>query len=253
MKIRTIIVDDEKNSREVIRSLIKDHCPNVEVIGEASGVEEAYKLIKDVSPQLVLLDIQMPTGNGFTLLKKFEDPDFEVIFITSYDKFAINAIRYSALDYLLKPVDLTLLIQAFERAEKKLSKLDRGNLEVENLLENLSDTNSDKNLIVHEKEEVRVIKISKIIYLEGEINYTYVHTIEGEKLISPKSLKEYEDMLCSNESFVRAHRKYIINTHYIRSYSKGDPFLIKLSNGVELEASRRKKQDVLKSLRNRPI
>lgn len=251
--MNVFIVDDEKNSREVIKELISNFCEGVNIVGEAESVDKAYKLISLCKPDLVLLDIQMPTGNGFNLLKKYSELPFEVIFITSHEQYAINAIKYSALDYILKPINTELLKESIKNAREKINKKSSSQVQIINLFDNLNEAVTEKRIVVHESEEVKLIKLSQIVLLEGDINYTHIITSTKEKYVSSKNLKEFEEMLCNYGNFVRAHRKYIINTEYIESYTKGDPFYIKLSNGMKIEASRRKKQDVLNRLRNKQI
>lgn len=249
--MKIFIVDDEKNSREVLKELISQFFIEGKIVGEASNIEDAFLKINSQKPDLVLLDIQMPTGNGFNLLKKFEDVFFDVIFITSYDQYAINAIKFNALDYLLKPVDINLLKSALDKAFQSLNRKRIKKIQYINLLndiENVSPT--EKKIVIHEKETVKLLKVTDVMYFEGDINYTYIYT-KTERYTSSKNIKEFEEYLSNNTNFVRSHRKYIINMNYIVSYSKGEPFYLIMENGSQLEASRRKKAEVLEKLKKR--
>jgi two-component system LytT family response regulator len=249
MGMKVFIVDDEKNSREVLKDLLTNFCSDVIISGEAANIEDAYLRIGELKPDLVFLDIQMPTGNGFSLLKKYTHIPFEIIFVTSFDQYAINAIKFSALDYLLKPVDIQLLQQSISRAQRHLEQKNTSSLQIINLLNTIDGAESEQKIAVHETERVRFISIADIVLMEGEINYTHLFTKDNKKYTIAKTLKEFEDYLQGNDYFVRAHRKYIINTLFIDMYTKGDPFIITMSNGMEIEASRRKKQDVLGRLK----
>lgn len=243
------IVDDEKNSREVLKELITAFFPNYEYSGEAASVEEAYIGILKQEPAIVLLDIQMANGNGFELLKRFKSILFHVIFITSYSEYAIDAIKFNALDYLLKPIDIKLLGDALEKASLKKLVPDLYTVQIINLIDKLDESVHDVQISIHEKERVRILKLSEIVYLEGDVNYTYIYT-ETEKLTTSKSIKAYESCLKDNAFFIRIHRKYIINVQFLKYYEKGDPFYIVMKNNIRLEASRRKKAELIEKIKS---
>lgn len=244
------MVDDESDSRIVLKDLLHHFCPETELVGEAGNAEEAFGLINDTKPDLVFLDIQMPTGNGFTLLKKFEKIPFDVIFITSYDEYAINAIKFSALDYLLKPVAIPDLQNAVKKAAEKLKdSLINQNL-ILNLLQSVVEEGYDKKIALHKNDTVRFIKISDISYIESDWNYSSLFTSGNEQFSSSKTLKEFEEYLSAVPYFVRIHKNCIININYIKGYSKGEPCIITMQNEKELEISRRKKQEVLALLKS---
>jgi two-component system, LytTR family, response regulator len=246
-KLRGIIIDDEKNGRNVLKKLIADFCTGVEIIHEARNIEDAYSLIVTQQPEFILLDIQMPGGSGFDLLKKFEKINFEIIFITSHNQYAINAFKYSAIDYLLKPVDIAELVDAVERVKEKRAGLVPVNEEkIVYLLNNLSSDESLKNIALQKSDKVFYIKLSEINYLEAESNYTKIYTNIGEWFIHSKTLKYFEDLLSQTNHFFRITRSHIVNIRQIRAYTKSEPYLITLSNGIELEISRRKKGELLR-------
>lgn len=248
--IKAIIVDDEKNSRIVLHNLLSNFCKTVEIAGEASSAEEAYPLILEKKPELVFLDIQMPTGTGFSLLQKFEQVPFEVVFITSYDEYAINAIKFNALDYLLKPVEITELQAAVKKAEDRIGNTLRTDTGMQNLIENLDKELLDQRISFHKNDQVHYVSIRDISHLRSDGNYTNVVTAHQGVYNSSKTLKEYDDYLSVFPGFIRVHRNCLINVRYLKSYSKGEPCVITMDNGDTVEVSRRKKQEVLEALRD---
>lgn len=250
-KLKAVIVDDEKNSRIVLRELIANFCKEIEVVAEAPSVNEAYKLINEHRPSLVFLDVQMPTGNGFKLLEKFDKLPFDVVFVTSFDQYAINAIKFSALDYILKPVDIKELQSATAKAIENFKQKNSGSAQTQiiNLLQSVDETVTEKKIAFHQNDAVKLIKISDISHIESDWNYSVSYTAAGEKLVSSKTLKEFEDYLSSYPFFVRIHKSCIVNIHYIAQYSKNEPCVIKMKNGFEFEVSRRKKQEVLEKIK----
>ena len=248
-KISAIIVDDEKNSRIVLSNLLSNFCPMVHVAGEAASPEEAYPLITDLNPDLVFLDIQMPTGTGFSLLQKFQQVPFEVVFITSYDEYAINAIKFNALDYLLKPVVIAELQEAVRKAEERIRDKSLRGSAMQNLIHNLDKDILDQRISFHKNDQVRYIAIRNISHVRSDGNYSIVITDQNETFSSSKTLKEYDDYLSAFPGFIRVHRNCLINVRELKSYSKGEPCIITMENGDTVEVSRRKKQEVLEALR----
>jgi len=244
MKINSIIVDDEKNSREVLQTLLAKFCPEVNVVGQASNVEEAYQVISKIRPDLVFLDIQMPLSNGFSLLQKFDIIPFSVIFVTSYDHYAIHAIKFSALDYLLKPVETSELVSAVTKAVSKKREVNRY---IINLLDNIDENTPDKKIPFHVNGGVRFINTSSITHIEADSNYSNVFC-EGEKIPSCKSLKDFMDFLAQNPHFIKINKSVAINLKYLKEYSKGDTFTVTLTTGAVFESSRRKKSEILERL-----
>lgn len=247
--IKTILVDDEKNSREVLTKLLEKKHPEIEIIGEASSVEEAYQLCVKLQPQLVFLDIQMPQANGFNLLKKWEEIPFEVIFVTSFDQFAITAIKFNALDYLLKPIDIKELEIAVEKVIKNVNLKINQNHQVINLIQSLETNTSDKKFAIHSGEKVKMINSSDVQVIKGDGRYCQVILNSGETLTTPKNLKDFEDYFGEKSSFVRISKSHIINASYIKNYFKGEPFIIQMTNNETFEVARRKKPEVLMKLR----
>lgn len=246
MKTTAIIVDDEKNGREVLQSLLQKFCPDIELLGEAHSVESAYQLINEKQPDLVFLDVQMPTGNGFSLLRMFSPVPFLVIFVTSFDQYAINAIKFSAIDYLLKPIEVKDLKTAVEKAidQKKQKQVN-----IVNLLHNLEEKQKDKMIPVHLQGSVRYINSAGITHIQADGPYAHLFTEAGEKYTSAKTLKDFESFFGEHHAFIRINKSMMINVKYVLEYTKTDPCIITLTNKITVEASRRKKQEVMEKLR----
>jgi len=247
-QITAIIVDDEQDNREVLARLLQNYFPQVDVVGVAASVSEAHALILNVNPQLVFLDIQMPKANGFNLLKKFNPVPFEVIFVTSYDQYAINAIKFNALDYILKPVDLEDLQEAIKRAVLKIESHQQNTLQIVNLLYSLENVINEKKIAVHVAEKVRILNTSDITYIEADGRYCKIFTVQNESFVTARLLKDFEDYLGTESTFIRISKSLLINPFYIKSYSKGEPFIIEMSTAIFFEIPRRKKAEVLDKL-----
>jgi two-component system, LytTR family, response regulator len=249
-KIKSVIVDDETQSRIVLRSLLEMFSKEIEVIGEAENVEDAYYLIQSKRPQLVFLDIQMPRGDGFSLLKKYDKIPFHVIFVTSFDKYAINAIKFSALDYLLKPIEVVDLKEAVQKAVKSIEKEQNNEVQIINLLHTLDSNTIDKKIAVHAGDCVKFVNSDNILYIESDGSYCNITTTNNEQFVTSKYLKDYEDFFGEKSNFIRIHKSCLLNVNQIKGYNKGEPCIIEMINGQLFEVSRRKKQEVLEKLRD---
>ena len=237
--IHCILVDDEAASRRVLRELLQRFCPEVEVVAEADNVDDAEKKILNHNPELIFLDIQMPGKNGFELLKRFPQPNFSAIFITSYDQFAIKAFKFNALDYLLKPIDIEELILAVSRynTNRKIYS---------SLLANVSRfSKANPRLAIHSKDRVQWVFLSEVVYFEASANYSVLHLISGESLVQPRTLGEMDTLLEDHLEFLRINKHLIINANFIKSYTKGDTCSVEMHSGVVFEISRRRKTDML--------
>jgi len=252
-EITALLIDDEQDSREVLENRIKKYCPEINIVGKASNAEDAFLLVKTLKPQLVFLDIQMPMGSGFSFLKKFNEVPFEVIFVTSYDEYAINAIKFSALDYLLKPVETTDLKNAVEKASRYISQKMSNGIRVVNLLNNIQTIEHEQKIAVHVGDSVRILNVSNIEYIEGDGRYSQIVSEQNEFFLSTRTLKEFEEYLGTQKSFLRINKSIIVNASKIISYSKGDNCNINLSSGASFEVSRRKKQVILEVLKEKLI
>ncbi len=243
-KIKSILVDDESHGRVVMKELLAKFCPEVEVIGEAESAQDGHALILEKKPELVFLDIQMPGGTGFEMLKKFNKIDFDVIFVTSYDHYAITAIKFSAVDYLLKPVEIADLKNSIRKVVANREKKESTSGWVINLLNNLEESTTEKKFAVHHKDKVKLLNLSDVVCLEAESNYTTVFTSDNAKYTPARTLKDFEDFLAPHKNFIRINKSVIVNLDHVTGYSKGEPCMIYLKNGKEYEISRRKKAEM---------
>jgi two-component system LytT family response regulator len=251
-RISCVIIEDESKVRAVFRNLLDKFCPEIEVIGEAADITEGYQLIESKKPQLVFLDIEMPGGNGFELLAKFPEPCFETVFVTSYGHYAIKAIKFSAVDYLLKPVMIADLLLLTDKVKEKLKVRDQVS-KYKLLLQNLDAANTHK-LAINTKTKLEYIDLSEIVYLKADGNYTTIHMAGKVKYYVAKTLKEYEDMLCGDDAkdFIRIHKTYIINPVHIKHLDKADGTYVIMQDLSRLEVSRRKKQELMNRLQLYP-
>ena len=242
--INAIIVDDEPKNRRILKNLLKDYCPGVKVIDEASNAEEALSVIENGKPELVFLDIEMPYGNAFDLLDKMHPVDFEIIFVTAFDEYTLKAFRYSALDYLLKPVNIDELKIAVEKAISKVN-LKNINQQLNNLLFNLQkSSDSPARIAIHTQDGLTFVSISDIIRCEAKGNYTYIYTTDLQKHVTTKNIKAYEDLLPSN-IFFRIHHSHIINIGFVKKYHKGRGGVVEMSDGTMIEVATRRKNEFL--------
>ncbi|MCD4745959.1 MAG: LytTR family DNA-binding domain-containing protein [Bacteroidales bacterium] len=247
--IRSIIVEDEKKSRETLVGLLNIYCKNVEVVAQADGVMTGIQKIKKHKPEVIFLDIQMPDGSGFKLLEKIETVDFEIIFTTAFDQYAIKAIKYSALDYLLKPIVPDDLINSIKKVEeKKISGQINENIKV--LLENIKKPKEEPHkIILSTAEKIHIVKVNDIIRCESDNYYTRFYFKDGTKLLISKTLKENEELL-SDHSFIRPHKSHLINIRYIKSFVKNDGGYIVMTDGSNIPVSRRKKEKIIDIINN---
>lgn len=243
--INAFIIDDETRSREIIKELLDKYCPEIETIGEASSGEEAYPLISSLNPKLVFLDIEMPYEDGFDFLKRFDKIPFEVVFVTAYNQYAIQAIRICALDYLLKPLSITDLKNTVERAKERILN-QHAHSRYELLLQNLKrNKNAEHHKIaIPARDGLEFIDIKDIIALEADGSYTNIRMTDNRKLLSTRNLKEYEEFL-PEDLFFRAHHSFIINLHHIRNYHKGEGGYVVMTDHSSIDISKRKKKEFL--------
>ncbi|MFO7614734.1 MAG: LytTR family DNA-binding domain-containing protein [Bacteroidales bacterium] len=233
--LRTLIIDDEPHIRETMQGLLKKFCPQVKVVGEAGSVAAGEREIRQKRPDLVLLDIKMGDGTGFDLLNRFENIDFKIIFVTAYEKYAIQAFGFSAVDYLLKPVNPEKLMEAVERATHTIQS--NFNTQLNALRQNLQDTGQPgKKIILRTQENIYLLDVHEIVHCYSEGNYTVFETSGGEKIMVSRTLKEYDDLL-SDSGFLRVHRSHLINLQHIRRLSKAEGGAVIMSNGAVVPVS----------------
>ena len=242
--MNVIIVDDEQDSREILRNYLTKYCPQVTVKATADSVKTGLEAIALHSPEIVFLDIEMPYGNGFDLLDQAGDFQFETVFVTAYDNYAIQALNQSAAYYLLKPIDIDELIAAVTKIEAEKTTIDYTQ-HAKILLENLqSQKDQKRKIMLPTLEGFELITISEIIYCKAQDNFTEFHLHGGKKLLICKTLKYFEEILV-NYNFLRIHRSHMINLNEITKYSKGKGGYVTLSNHIELEVSSTKKKELL--------
>jgi two-component system LytT family response regulator len=243
--LRAIIIDDEKKGINSLRLLLEKYVADVKVVAETNDPQEGIKLIEDYRPEIVFLDIRMPNLNGFELLERLTYHDFNLIFTTAHQEFAIQAIKNKALDYLLKPIDHEDLLKAVERAKKKR---DSGNLDdYKKLLDQISSTRSQK-ISLPGREKVEYVNISDIVRLESDSNYTYVYTLKPEKILVSKTIGDFEDQLCTDEhQFMRVHQSHIINLRFVKKFLKDENEIV-LVDDHQTPLSKNKKEGFMKWL-----
>ena len=246
MKIKSIIVDDEKHGRENLAGILKQYCPEAELLGDADSVETAISLISEINPDLVFLDIEMPRANGFQLLEHFKDFRFEVIFVTAYDNYAIKAIRFSAIDYILKPINLNDLQTAVRKVANRIQQKQE-NQRMKQLVYNITQPQNPR-IGLPTGDRVEFIEVNKIIRCQGEGNYTHIYFEGSKHLLVAKTLVEFEELL-QEYSFTRVHKTHLVNLKHVITYVKNDGGILKLSNGDEVPISRRRKEEVQKMFR----
>lgn len=215
--IRTIVVDDEKPSREALATYIREYCTDVKIVAECDSVKSAYQAIQTHQPQLVFLDIEMPNGNGFDLLQLFKNPGFKVIFVTAYSDYAIRAFRFSASDYLLKPVKVDELLEAIDKVKQELSAVsDNQNLNI--LMENLnSGGHNHQKLVIPNSKGYSVINLSDVVMCQADGYLTHFHLLGRQKICSTKNMKFYEDTF--DHQIIRVHRSFMVNMNHVKGYT----------------------------------
>ena len=244
-EISTVIIEDEQVSRETLFNYLTKYCPSVQVLGMADNIKEGLNLIQQKRPQLVFLDVEMPYGSGFDLLDQIEEIDFEVIFVTAFSQYAIQALNLSAAYYLLKPVDIDELVQAVERVSEQIeqnqliqsARILKTNLQVvEHRL---------KRIVLPEMEGFEVAQLKDIVYCKANDNLTDFFFADGKKKTICKTLKHFDQVL-GESGFFRAHKSYLINLEHVNGYRKGKGGYAQMANGDEVEIAVRRKPEFLK-------
>ncbi len=240
MKLTSIIVEDEETSRQILKNYLKKYCPNVTVLGEAENVEEALVLIRNNDLDLVFLDVEMPYGNAFDLLEKVGDIDFETVFVTAYNHYAMDALNAHASYYLMKPISIDELIKAVDYVTE--IKIKEEALQNQVLVPKTNTVNG--KITIPQLNGFEVINTSDILYCKADDNYTEIFLNTNKKKLVSKTLKYFEDIL-KDTSFARVHKSYLVNVNEVVKYVKGKGGSVVLSNGKEIMVSASKKSGLL--------
>lgn len=244
--IKAVIIDDEKNCVETLLWKIENYCPNVEVLASFNSPEEGLKFLRENETDLLFLDIEMPNLNGFDVLEALPECGFDVIFTTAYDNYGIQAVKFSALDYLLKPVRNRELKEAVERhAHRSVARDPK--TQIESLLRNLqaeNQTGRPVKITLATKESLELVEPSEILYCESDSNYTLVYLMDGRKKIISRTLGEFEDML-KPFHFCRSHNSFLVNMNVVREYVRTEGGYLILKNGKSIPVSRTKRERLL--------
>jgi len=233
--LKTLIIDDETPVRKTISGLLSKTCPQVNIVGEANGVKSGIRLIREKIPDLVLLDIKMNDGTGFDLLNHFENISFKIIFITAYEEFAVRAFEFSAIDYILKPVNPEKLANAVKKADNIKNK--DFLIQLETLKESIENPGGqNKKIILKTQESIFLFSTDDIVHCESDGSYSVFNTVDEQKVVVSKVLKDYDNML-SGSGFLRVHRSHLINLKHIKRFDKGDGGYLIMSNGIHVPVS----------------
>ncbi|RYH73219.1 response regulator transcription factor [Flavobacteriaceae bacterium 144Ye] len=240
MKLKSIIVEDEETSRDILKNYLKKYCPNVDVLGEATNVDEALVLIRNNDLDLVFLDVEMPYGNAFDLLDKVGDIDFETVFVTAYNHYAIEALNAHASYYLMKPISIDELIKAVDYVTEIKTKEEA--LQDQVLVPKTNSVNG--KITIPQQDGFEVLNTADILYCKADDNYTEIYLNTDKKKLVSKTLKYFEDAL-SDSSFARVHKSYLVNVNEVTKYVKGKGGSVILSNGKQIMVSASKKSELL--------
>lgn len=243
--LNAIVIDDELEARTLLKYEIAAHCPDLVVVAEAETVEQAVKVIEQHLPDLIFLDVKLSDGVGFDVLEKIAEQDIKVIFTTAYSKYALKAIKFSALDYLLKPIDGLELQQAVSKLQNIKENDYRKNLN--SFITNKTLEGNKKKIALSTSKGVMVTSVEDIIYLQSERNYTRIYTSAKYPLLISKPLKDFEEML-SPHGFERIHTSYLINLNHLVQYDNKEGGFVTLGNNIQLPVARRKRASLLKTL-----
>jgi two-component system LytT family response regulator len=240
--LRAVIIDDEPNNIDNLKSLLKQHCVGVEVCGTAINAKEGREIISFDNPDIVFLDIQMPGENGFDLLQSISSYSFEVIFVTAFDQYGIRAVKFAAIDYLLKPINIEELKIAIKKVIDKKELCNQNN-QLQNLMQLLNQNHNEHRIALPSAHEIRYVKPSDIIRCESSNNYTTFHFASGDKLLISKPIYFYEDLL-EDYNFVRCHQSHLVNKKFITSFIKKDSGYLLLEDETRLPISKSKKEKI---------
>ncbi|MDX9846057.1 MAG: LytTR family DNA-binding domain-containing protein [Tenuifilaceae bacterium] len=246
-RLKAVIIDDQEDIRSINRTLLSQNFPDIDVVGEADGVDSGIELILKSNPDLVLLDIEIKGGTGFNILQKIRPYNFMVIFITAFDEFAIKAIKFSAIDYILKPVNETEFCSAIENAITTYEK-NKVAMQVQNLLDHVEDKGKNRKIVLRTMESIFLVDLEEVLYCESDNSYTTFYLSDCKQILVSKGIKEYEQML-SPFRFFRPHQRYLVNLNHVERIDKNDGGSIILKNKASIPISHRRKQALMDYLK----
>ncbi|SFV33205.1 LytR/AlgR family response regulator transcription factor [Thermoflavifilum thermophilum] len=247
--IKAMIVEDEQKNIDILKNILEKYCEEVELVGSATSVEEAASLLEKIEPDVLFLDIEMPPHKGFELLEKFDRPKFDVVFITAYEEYALTAIKFSALDYLLKPIKVGEVKHALEKVRERKEKNIRSTAPTSYLKDYLKSSGSNlSKIVIPVNDGYNIVDLNDIVYCEALDSYTRVILTNGTRHVVSKSLKEYEEML-EDKGFYRVHKSYLINVNHITKIIKGEGAAVIMSDKQNIPISNRKKNEFFDYLR----
>lgn len=244
--MKAVIVDDEAAVRNAIRSLLAENFPDINILATAGNIQEGYDAIINSKPDLLFLDIELPDGTGFDLLKKFNQITFKIIFVTGHHEYALDAIKVSALDYVLKPIDTDELCRAVEKAREVMNQQEQ-RLKLQALSENLQGKKVLKRIILHTSDHLQIVSVSDIVRAEADSNYTMFTLSAGKHILVSRTIKEFETLL-SGSGLIRVHQSHLVNLYYIDRFIKKDGGYLILKDGTKIPVSPILKKQVLRAL-----
>lgn len=246
--MKAIIIDDIEITHSIITKIINTYFENIEIIDTAYNVAKGVDIINKHNPDIVFLDINLPDGTGFDILKKINNTNFKLIFVTAHQEYALNAIKFSALDFLLKPLDEDEIITAINNAISKI-KDDENQLKIETFINNFENQDKNQKIVLKTQDNIYIAKVNDIIRCEADGNYTKIYINQSSNILISKTLKEYEELL-KNYNFIRVHKSHLININYIEHFEKRDSGTIYMIDGSKIGVSHRKKEVLLNALNN---
>lgn len=246
--IKAIIIEDEKNGRDFLKNMLDEFCPEVELLAMAESIRIGKEAIRKHKPDLVFLDIKMPRGTGFDLLESLQQLDFDVIFTTAYDTYALKAIKFSAMDYLLKPIDPIELTEAVEKVIKKRGE-PQNKMHLQAFINNINSRNVFNQIALPTIEGLIFVRVEEIVRCQAEGSYTRVFLLGRESVIVSKILRDIENLL-TDSGFFRVHKSHLINLNHIRKYVKGSGGSVTMSDSTVVEVAKRKKDPFIEKLNN---
>jgi two-component system, LytTR family, response regulator len=248
--MKALLVDDEPDGIRTLTKMLELNCPDVEIVASCANATTAREKLQEMEPDVMFLDIRMPGKNGFDMLAELPEKNFEVIFVTAHNEYMLQAFQFSAVDYLMKPVDEDRLVEAVDRVKKRLHR-EKNTAQSEALIHNLSKAGSpgEMRLCLPTQKGFSIVKLEEILYCEAERSYTIFHFVNNRPVMVSKPLYDYEKLL-TDTRFLRIHKSYLVNLLHVKEYLRGEGGTIVMTNGTEIEVSRRKKEQFLEKIRD---